>query len=171
MHTAIIMAAWRDGDAAFETLTRLSGSCLGSNLFTYHNDWRDMGLTLDGGGAPPFQIDANMGWTAAVQNMLVSGTIGRENVLPALPSHWRSGEVSGICSPVGISTSVRWDAARRMVEVELASDRDQVVDVRFRARIRSTAAPARFEGDTVRGLRLKSNRSVQFRVILERLFA
>jgi alpha-L-fucosidase 2 len=63
MHHANIFARWRDGDAAMEVLRRFAQSCIGPNLFAYHNDWRGSGLTL-GAGTPPFQIDGNMGWTA-----------------------------------------------------------------------------------------------------------
>jgi CheY-like chemotaxis protein len=106
MHAANILANWRDGDAALEVLSRLSRTCIGSNLFTYHNDWRQMGLTLGGGAIPPFQIDASMGWTAAVQNMLLASDIGKIAVLPALPSKWRTGEISGLRCRGGISASL-----------------------------------------------------------------
>jgi alpha-L-fucosidase 2 len=169
MHAANILARWRDGEAALEVLTRLSQSCIGSNLFTYHNDWRAMGLTLGGGGIPPFQIDANMGWTSAIQNMLLSSDIGKVTVFPALPSKWRLGEISGLRCRGGISASLRWDTANSVVELDLATNRDQTVDVLFPTRIRSLAgSAASVEGDTVRGLRLKMNQPLRLRAILQR---
>jgi alpha-L-fucosidase 2 len=169
MHAANILARWRDGDAALEVLTRLSQSCVGSNFFTFHNDWRRMGVTLGGAGpgAPPFQIDANMGWTSAVQEMLLSSDIGKVIVLPALPSTWRLGEISGLRCRGGISTSLRWDTKRGAVELDLATDRDQTVDVLFPTRIRSlTGSAASFNGDTVRGLRLKMKQPLKLKASL-----
>jgi len=61
-HMANIYARLGMGDRALECLEILSRSSLGPNLFTYHNDWRHMGLSLVCGNNPPFQIDANMGW-------------------------------------------------------------------------------------------------------------
>ncbi len=166
MHAANILAFWRDGDAAFEVLSRLSRSCVGSNFFTYHNDWRDMGLTL-GAANPPFQIDGNMGWTAAVQNILLGSEIGKVNVLPALPSRWRSGEVSGLRCRGGITASVRWDMGKGTVELELAAERDQSVDVRFPAPIRSVTGPsARTEADAVHGVVVRAGQPTKLRARL-----
>lgn len=169
MHAANILARWRDGDAALEVLSRLSRTCVGSNLFTYHNDWRLMGLTLGGGAVPPFQIDANMGWTAAIQNMLIASDIGKVTVLPALPAKWRTGEIGGLRCRGGILASLRWDIAKNLVEVDLAAGRDQTVDVSFPARIRSLAGSSvAFQGDTIRGLRLKMNQPLSLRATLQR---
>jgi alpha-L-fucosidase 2 len=169
MHAANILARWRDGDAAFEVLSRLGRTCVGSNLFTYHNDWRAMGLTLGAGGVPPFQIDANMGWTAAIQNMLLASDIGKVSVLPALPSQWPIGEISGLRCRGGISASLRWDLAKNLVELDLTAGRDQAVDVLFPRRVGSlSGSSASIDGDTVRGLRLKKNEAVKLRATLQR---
>ena len=169
MHAANILAEWKDGEAAFEVLSRLSRTCIGNNLFTYHNDWRGMGLTLGGGGIPPFQIDANMGWTAAIQNMLLSSDIGKVAVLPALPKRWPSGAISGLRCRGGIGASVRWDMAKGLVELQLVADRDQTVDIMFPARIRSvTGLSASVKGDMVHGVTLKQNERLILRATLER---
>jgi alpha-L-fucosidase 2 len=141
MHAANILVAWRDGDVAFEVLSRLSRSCVGNNLFTYHNDWRGMGLTLSAAN-PPFQIDANMGWTAAIQNMLLTSRAGTINVLPAVPGQWRSGEIAGMRCCGGITASIHWNKANGIAEVDLTGDREQSVDVRFPAYIRSLEGSA-----------------------------
>jgi alpha-L-fucosidase 2 len=126
-HMAGVYARMQDGDRALECLDLLSRSCVMNNFFTTHNDWRQMGVGLKMEWAP-FQIDANMGWSAAVQQMLMSSTPGRILILPALPARWRAGSVKGLVACGGVEVSISWDAAT--VEVGLLSaGKDQVVKI------------------------------------------
>jgi len=118
-----------DGDDAFDALEVLARSCVGSNLFTYHNDWRSQGNTMFwghphlakgsawGGNHPPFQIDANLCIPAAVMNMLLQVHGNTVSVLPALPAHWTSGAVSGLRLPGGVSVDITWTEGNAAVKL------------------------------------------------------
>ena len=60
-------------------------------------------------GKAPIQIDANMGFTAAIYEALVFSTTEKIELLPALPSELESGSVNGICTQIGVGVSLKWD--------------------------------------------------------------
>jgi alpha-L-fucosidase 2 len=61
---------------------------------------------------PPFQIDGNLGGPAAISEMLLQST-GREiRVLPALPSRWPSGSLTGVRVRGGGTADVTWSQGR-----------------------------------------------------------
>jgi alpha-L-fucosidase 2 len=85
---------------------------------------------------PPFQIDGNFGYTAAVSELLLQShrelaRSGRRelHLLPALPAAWSEGEVSGLRARGGVTVSLKW-SANSLVGAWLVADSDGEFSVR-----------------------------------------
>ena len=64
------------------------------------------------GTHPPFQIDGNFGLMAGICEMLLQSHGKYIHILPALPSNWVNGEISGLMARGNFEVSMKWKDSR-----------------------------------------------------------
>ncbi len=126
-HMAAVYARLGDGSRALDCLDLLTRASLLPNLFTLHNDWRGMGVSMNMPTAP-VQMDANMGVINAVQEMLLQASPGMLKLLPALPDRWRRGRLADWRFHTGRVT-LEWDLDAGSFHAEITADRDTQLTV------------------------------------------
>lgn len=74
---------------------------------------------------PPFQIDGNYGCTAGIAEMLLQSREGKIFLLPALPSAWKNGKVTGLKAIGNITVDIEWKNGK-MVNYNLDGNTDGI---------------------------------------------
>lgn len=80
-------------------------------------------------GHAPFQIDGNFGVCSGVAEMLMQSHAGYIHILPALPSVWKKGSITGLKAQGNIEVSIQWDA-NKPTDITLTSAQSEPIKVR-----------------------------------------
>lgn len=91
---ACVYARIFEAEHSYELIADVLDTKTHGNLWTTH---------------PPFQIDANFGYAAAVNEMLAQSHTGEIHLLPALPKAWTKGQVTGMRIRGGFELDMQWN--------------------------------------------------------------
>jgi len=110
MYMANVYGRMGKGDKALLCIDYLTRSVLLKNFFTVHNDWRRMGVAICGDmRRAPVQLDANMGLTAAISEMLVFSTEKEIFMFNAIPKRFKEGSAGPVFTRTCSEISMSWN--------------------------------------------------------------
>jgi len=114
-----------DAVSAEENIKKFFQISIADNLFDEH---------------PPFQIDGNFGYTAAVAELLLQSHEGPLRILPALPPNWKNGSISGIKARGNIEVDIAWENGK-LTKLGLLAKEAKTVHLKYGAMETSIELP------------------------------
>ena len=147
-HMASIYARMGEGERSVGCLDVMAKSVVMNSLMTTHNDWRNMGITLEWEGEAFVQLDADFGMVNALQEMVFCYQKDALSILPALPERLTHGSVRGLVFPAG-TVNMAW-TEEGTVTVTVTACRDVDTSVLLGGTERCRVSLAAGESETLR---------------------
>jgi alpha-L-fucosidase 2 len=123
-----------DGGTGWSTVWRIA---LWARLQNPEHAYNNLKILIDNSTlpnmfdlCPPFQIDGNLGGSAAITEMLVQSSPDEIAILPALPRQWPSGSLKGVRVRGGGKVDIAWKAGR-LTELMVRSRRAVKYHIRY----------------------------------------
>ncbi|MEO8613655.1 MAG: glycoside hydrolase family 95 protein [Luteolibacter sp.] len=91
---------------------------------------------------PSVQLDGNYGSTAGIAEMLLQSHTGEIQLLPALPSRWSSGKVSGLLARGGYQISLEWNHGE-LTKCQIDSRAGMTPAIRYQGKLLNPATDSR----------------------------
>jgi alpha-L-fucosidase 2 len=104
-----------DAKSAEENIKKFFQISIADNLFDEH---------------PPFQIDGNFGYTAGVAELLLQSHEDFIRILPALPSNWEIGSITGLKARGNIEVDIEWKDGK-LVKLGLMSKETITIELKY----------------------------------------
>ncbi|MEI6605850.1 MAG: glycoside hydrolase family 95-like protein, partial [Verrucomicrobiota bacterium] len=134
-----LVGSWQ-GSFQANTYARLhDGDTAMAVLETHLKTQPNPNLLARFGGYCEFQIDGNMGHTAAVAEMLLQSQTGEIELLPALPKAWSNGKVTGLRARGGFTVDIEWHDGK-VTNYRIAAKEGHAVKVRVNGEVKSVNA-------------------------------
>ncbi len=159
---AAVYARLGEGDKAEKCLSNAVKGCMMNNLAFVDKDWRGMGI-CGSGVWTPVQLNVNMVFAHAVQQMLMYSHNDVLSIFPALPKSWGSASFEGFVAENGIEVCAYYDAGKKTLRVRLESKKETRIRLflpNFVKKLVKSTLPDKTEGVDV-SLTLPAGRSVE----------
>lgn len=124
VHMACIYARFGRSEDCANCIDLLVKGVTLPNLMMVSNDYRSMGATMEVGQFAPIQLDANLGYVNALQEMLFHAEPGRLSLLPACPARLQTGSVRDFRFPGG-RISFHWDLKKKQLDIDLSFEKTE----------------------------------------------
>ncbi len=151
-------ARLQDGNHAYKILNNFI-NLVGGDGIDYNN----------GGGVyanllcahPPFQIDGNLGYVAALSEMLLQSQTDVVELLPALPDNWSDGRVKGLKARGNILIAeMKWKN-KQIEQLQLSSPLEQTIELLSPNVLSGLDIKQKINGKYLYQLRLKANKIIK----------